>query len=235
MLISLTEGLFKMITKLKFIISGIAILLMLPNNMTAQESDLGNWLIYVGSKKLNSKWNIHNEVQYRNYDVVGDLEQLLLRTGLGYNLSDQNHNLLLGYGYILSENYVQPLDEKMAVNEHRIFQQFTSKDRIGEVSITHRYRFEQRFIAEDYKMRLRYFLSAKSPITKTDEGYTKAYISIYNEVFLNTKSAVFDRNRFYMGLGYQLNEKIRLEAGYMNQLFENSSRDQLNLITLINF
>ncbi len=121
MLISLTEGLFKMITKLKFIISGIAILLMLPNNMTAQESDLGNWLIYLGSKKLNSKWNIHNEVQYRNYDVVGDLKQLLLRTGLGYNLSDQNHNLLLGYGYILSENYVQPLDEKMAVNEHRIF------------------------------------------------------------------------------------------------------------------
>jgi long-subunit fatty acid transport protein len=54
-------------------------------------------------------------------------------------------------------------------------------------------------------------------------------------VFLNTKSAVFDRNRFYMGLGYQLNEQIRLEAGYMNQLFENSGRDQLNLITLINF
>ena len=85
---------------------------MLPINMTAQESDLGNWLIYRGSKKLNSKWNIHNEVQYRNYDVVGDLEQLLLRTSLGYNLSDQNHNLLLGYGYILLENYVQPLDEK---------------------------------------------------------------------------------------------------------------------------
>ena len=69
------ERLLIMFKKAKFLIVGLATLLMFPNNMMAQESDLGNWLIYIGSKKLNSKWNIHNEVQYRNYDVVGDLEQ----------------------------------------------------------------------------------------------------------------------------------------------------------------
>ena len=56
----------------------------------SQESDLGNWLIYIGSKKVNTKWNIHHEVQYRNYNAIGDLEQLLLRTGVGYNLSPKN-------------------------------------------------------------------------------------------------------------------------------------------------
>ena len=226
-----------MLKKSKFLLAALTCVLMLPTSSISQESDFGNWLIYIGNKKLNSKWNIHNEVQYRNYDAVGDLEQLLLRTGIGYNLSENNHNLLLGYGYILSENYSPESEslDKISVNEHRIFQQFTSKDHIGIVSLTHRYRFEQRFIDEDFKMRLRYFLAAKIPLVKADDGYSKFYLSAYNEVFLNTKSAVFDRNRVYGGLGYQLNKRIRMEAGYMNQLFETSSRDQFNFITFITF
>ena len=208
---------------------------MLPYIATAQSSDFGNWLIYIGSKKVNSKWNIHNEVQYRNYDAVGDLEQLLLRTGVGYNLSENNHNLLLGYGYILSQNYVADAQEKTDVNEHRIFQQFTSKQKIGKVSLSHRYRFEQRFVEADFKMRLRYFLALKIPLIKSEAVPAKLYVSAYNEVFLNTESSVFDRNRVYSGLGYQLYKNVRVEAGYMNQLFENSSRDQFNLITFVNF
>ena len=208
--------------------------LMLPYISVAQSSDFGNWLIYIGNKKVNSKWNIHNEVQYRNYDAIGDLEQLLLRTGLGYNLSENNHNLLLGYGYILSQNYIADTQNKMDVNEHRIFQQFTSKQNIGSVSLSHRYRFEQRFVESDFKMRLRYFLAFKVPILKTETSPTKLYLSAYNEVFLNTESDVFDRNRVYGGLGYQLNKNVRIEAGYMSQLFENSSRDQFNLITFVN-
>ena len=202
---------------------------------TAQSSDFGNWLIYIGSKKIDSKWNIHNEVQYRNYDAVGDLEQLLVRTGLGYNLSENNHNVLLGYGYILSQNYVSDTQEKIDINEHRIFQQFTSKQKIGSVSLSHRYRFEQRFVESDFKMRLRYFLAFKVPLIKTDAVPAKMYLSAYNEVFLNTESSVFDRNRVYGGFGYQLNKNVRIEAGYMSQLFENSSRDRFNLITFVNF
>ena len=210
-------------------------MLLLPYIATAQSSDFGNWLIYIGSKKVNSKWNIHNEVQYRNYDAVGDLEQLLLRTGVGYNLSENNHNVLLGYGYILSQNYVADAQEKTDVNEHRIFQQFTSKQKIGKVSLSHRYRFEQRFVEADFKMRLRYFLALKIPLIKSEAVPAKLYVSAYNEVFLNTESSVFDRNRVYAGLGYQLHKNVRIEAGYMNQLFEKSSRDQFNLITFVNF
>ena len=215
--------------------AALSCMLMLPNIATAQSSDFGNWLIYIGSKQLDSKWNIHNEVQYRNYDAVGDLEQLLLRTGVGYNLSENNHNILLGYGYINSENYVGDTSEKITVNEHRVFQQFTSKQNIGRVSLSHRYRFEQRFVESDFKMRLRYFLAFKVPLAKTDEMPSKLYVSAYNEVFLNTKSEVFDRNRVYGGFGYQLNKNVRIEAGYMSQLFENTSRDQFNLITFVNF
>jgi len=224
-----------MLKKSNFFMAALTGMLLLPYIATAQSSDFGNWLIYIGSKKVNSKWNIHNEVQYRNYDAIGDLEQLLLRTGVGYNLSENNHNVLLGYGYILSQNYVADAQEKSDVNEHRIFQQFTSKQKIGSMSLSHRYRFEQRFVESDFKMRLRYFLALKIPLIKSEAVPAKLYVSAYNEVFLNTESSVFDRNRVYAGLGYQLHKNVRIEAGYMNQLFENSSRDQFNLITFVNF
>lgn len=209
--------------------------LFVPFLSTAQDSNLGNWLIYIGNKKLNSKWNIHNEIQYRNYDAVGDLEQLLLRTGLGYNLTENNNNILLGYGYILSENYVGDTNEKVSVNEHRIFQQFTTKQKVGKVSLSHRYRFEQRFVEDDFKMRFRYFLGLNIPLQYKEDGNNPLYLSAYNEIFLNTESSVFDRNRLYGGLGYKFSKSLKIELGYMNQFFETSGRDQINLIAFVNF
>jgi hypothetical protein len=112
--------------------------------MNSQEAGLGNWLIYIGNKQLNAKWNLHHEVQYRNYNAIGDLEQLLLRTGLGYNLGDKS-NILLGYGYINGENYIGDTSEKRTSHEHRIYQQFITKQKVGKLNLQHRYRFEQRF------------------------------------------------------------------------------------------
>ena len=209
--------------------------LMLPIILVqAQESSLGNWLMYIGNKKLNSKWNIHNEVQYRNYNAVGDLEQLLLRTGIGYSFNDSKSNLLLGYGFILSENYVVNSNDKISINEHRIFQQFISNQRIGKISLTHRYRFEQRFIESDFKLRFRYFLSLMIPFS-SNEANNNFYFSAYNEIFLNTKSTVFDRNRLYGGLGYKVNKNLRFELGYMNQFLNSSQRDQINIISFVTF
>ncbi|KJD33933.1 hypothetical protein PK35_04135 [Tamlana nanhaiensis] len=215
--------------------AALIIALMLPFFAIAQDSNLGNWLIYFGNKQFNQKWNLHHEVQYRNYNAIGDLEQLLLRTGLGYTFNEGKSNVLMGYGYILSENYVGNTNDKLSVNEHRIYQQFISKQSIGSVKLSHRYRFEQRFIEDDFKMRFRYFLAAKVPLCKTETGDSKFYLSAYNEIFLNTKTSIFDRNRLYGGLGYNFSKNVRVEAGYMNQFFETSSRDQLNLITFVNF
>jgi hypothetical protein len=213
----------------------LIIALMLPNIAQSQDSDFGNWMIYIGNKKLNDKWNLHNEVQYRNYNAISYLEQLLLRTGLGYTFNEAKNNILLGYGYILSENYAGDTDEKISVNEHRIYQQFTSKQSIGKVKLNHRYRFEQRFVESDFKMRFRYFLGLNIPLNNKENGENAFYLSAYNEIFLNTESSIFSRNRVYGGIGYKINKNIKIETGYMNQFFETSGRDQFNIITFVNF
>lgn len=202
----------------------------------AQSSDFGNWLIYFGNKKIDNKWNWHHEVQYRNYNAVGDLEQLLLRTGIGYNLTENNNNILLGYGFINSQNYIPKTDEKIGLNEHRVYQQFITRQSIGRVKVQHRYRFEQRWIeSQDFKMRFRYFLALNIPLNHSDMSDKTIYISSYNEIFLNHKDNVFDRNRLYGGIGFKLNKLARFEIGYMNQFLNNGNRDQLNLITFFNF
>ncbi len=203
--------------------------------ISAQESDFGNWLIYIGNKKINSKLNFHHEIQYRNYNSVGDLEQLLMRTGIGYNLTKSNNNLLLGYGFIASQNY-DSLGEKTGVNEHRIFQQFITKQNSGRFFWGHRYRFEQRFIEENYKMRLRYFLNVRVPLNATALNPGTFYLSGYNEIFMDVeKDNAFDRNRLYGGIGYQIKKGIKVEMGYMNQFLSQSNRDQFNVFLFAKF
>lgn len=205
-------------------------LLLLTPNLNAQKTDTGNWFLYFGNQKINDRWNLHSEVQYRNYNFAGDLEQLLLRTGIGYNLSENNNNILLGYGFVRSEPYIAGTDDKFKTDEHRIFQQFITKQQFGRVSIQHRYRFEQRFVEEDFKMRLRYFLSLNVPINKKTMGKNAIYASAYNEIFINTKSDHFDRDRIYAGLGYCISKNLKVEAGLMSQIQQNSNRTQFQIM-----
>lgn len=193
----------------------------------AQKSDLGAWYMYFGNNKINKKLNFHNEIQYRNFDGIGDLEQLLIRTGLGYDLTENNNNVLLGYGFILSRPYSN--GEKTENIEHRIFQQYITKQKFGRFYLQHRYRLEERFLQDDFRMRFRYLLGLNIPINNKEMLPKTLYASVYNEIFLNMNSPTFDRNRVYGALGYVINKNMRIEAGYMNQIQENKNRGQIQI------
>jgi hypothetical protein len=203
---------------------------LLIANVNAQKTDTGNWFLYLGNQKINNRWNWHNEVQYRNYNVAGDLEQLLFRTGIGYNLSENNNNLLLGYAFIHSEPYVAGTGKKVNTNEHRVFEQFTTKEKFGRVNMQHRYRFEQRFIEDNFKMRLRYLLWLNVPINSKEMDKKTIYASVYNEIFINTEANYFDRDRIYGGIGYCFNKNLKMEVGVMSQIQQNSSRTQFQIM-----
>jgi hypothetical protein len=210
------------------------LLLLVAANTNAQKSDVGNWFAYMGNQKINDRWNFHNEVQYRNFNLAGDLEQLLIRTGLGYNLSENNNNVLLGYAYIHSEPYIAGTDDKFQTDEHRIFQQFITKQQFGRVSILHRYRFEQRFLQDDFKMRLRYSLLLNIPINKKVMEKNAVYASLSNEIFINTQQNHYDRDRVYGGVGYCFSKYIKVEAGVMSQLLPTKSRTQFQIMIFNN-
>ncbi len=212
----------------------ILILFLISNPSKAQKSDVGNWFIYFGNQKINSNWNWHNEIQYRNYDFISDTNQLLLRTGIGYNLTENNNNLLLGYGFINTQKYVANSDEKLQTNEHRIYQQFISKQNFGRIFFQHRYRIEERFLTNEFQVRLRYFLGLNIPINKILLEEKAIYFASYNEIFLNTKSPIFDRNRLYFGLGLVINKNFKVEAGFMAQTLEKTNRNQFQIMIFNN-
>lgn len=213
----------------------LIVFMLMPLSLFAQKSDVGNWFIYFGNKKINDRFNWHHEVQYRNFNFVGDIEQLLLRTGIGYNLTENNNNLLLGYGFIYSEPYITGTDEKRNFNEHRVYQQFITKQAFGRLSLQHRYRFEQRMVEDDFKLRLRYFMSCNVALNKEKMEDKTLYLSAYNEIFINPEQNYFDRNRLYGGIGYRFSENVRSEIGFMNQASSSAARSQLNLITFVSF
>jgi len=190
--------------------------------ISAQSNSIGNWFIYFGNQPISKKFNWHNEVQYRNYNFIGDLQQLLLRTGLGFNLTENNHNVHFGYAFIRNQPYIEGTDDRLLFNEHRIYQQFMMRDRVGRFFIQHRFRLEERFLNDDFRLRIRYFLALNVPLNKKEMVEKALYLSMYNEIFINTVPSFFDRNRFYVGFGYVIKRDLRFELAYMVQRFEDS-------------
>jgi hypothetical protein len=208
--------------------------LLLTINISAQKSNVGNWFVYLGNQKINNQWNWHNELQYRNFNFLGDLNQLLLRTGIGYNLTENNNNILLGYGFINSQKYISDSNEKVGTNEHRIYQQFITKQSFDKVFLQHRYRIEERFLPNDFQMRFRYFIGINIPINKPKIEKNAFYLSGYNEIFINAQQHIFDRNRLYGAIGYVINKNIKMEGGYMAQTVSTGNRNQFQIVVFNN-
>ncbi len=63
------------------------------------------------------------------------------------------------------------------------------------------------------------------------------YLALYNEVFINGQRStgngntveIFDRNRFYVALGYMIKEGLKIQFGVMNQTTDNWSKNQFQL------
>ena len=201
----------------------------------SQKDQLGAWYMYFYTHKFKeSKFGIQGDIQYRNNNIVGDLEQLLLRSGLTYNPKNTNVTLTLGVANITTGVFG---DSNETTNENRIYQEVLLPQKVGErIYLTHRFRYEQRFVEnQDFRTRYRYNIFMNIPINKKALTKNAIYVAFYNELFINGEKTignnrrvnVFDRNRFYSGLGYNITDKLRVQAGYMNQSLENFSKNQL--------
>ena len=205
---------------------------MLPVFSFSQHDDLGGWYIYFGNIGIpESKFSIDAEVQHRNHEFASDLQQLLLRSGAKFQAAE-TLSLTLGYAFVQSESFGEP---DLPVRENRIYQEANLTQKTGRLNFRHRFRYEQRFVeGRDFNTRYRYCLFLDIPLTKPDLAAQTLYASLYNEIFVHGQKtgdsrAVFDRNRIYLGAGYRFTKSLALQAGWMNQVLENSNKPQIVL------
>ena len=200
------------------------------------ENQTGAWYMYFYNHQFkNSQFGIQGDFQYRDWQFLGDKEQLLLRSGFTFTPKDAGIMFTLGFANITSGTFGDSDDTSY---ENRIYQEALLPQKIGSrFFITHRFRFEQRFVEnQDFRTRYRYNLFINVPFNSKSLSEPKTiYGAFYNELFMNGERNIddnnyvelFDRNRTYLGLGYVLNPKIRFQMGWMNQTNNNFSKAQL--------
>jgi len=191
----------------------------------------GGWYMYFGNATIkNSNFKVHYELQHRNRDLPTDLNQLLIRTALQYNINNQ---ITFGAGYGFVETETQGENAKK-FTENRIYQEALTQQNIGTTLLKHRFRYEQRFIEDtDFKTRFRYQLGIDIPLTKR-ETKRDFYATMYNEIFINgekleNSDSLFDRNRLFFGAGYKVKNNLNIQVGWMNQMTEKISNQQIML------
>ena len=194
--------------------------------------------MYTGQIKLNSKFSIHTEYQWRRVDGLKNRQQGLFRTGIMYAV---RKDISLNAGYAFADTY--PYGDYSGVfsfPEHRLYEQVVIKNPIGKIELSHRFTLEQRFLGKvtmqngirntDYSFlnRIRYRLRAEIPLQSSASGKNNWGVAIQNEVFIgwgkNIGANVFDQNRMAALLGYKANKNLKLEAGYINQFLQQGRR-----------
>jgi hypothetical protein len=225
--------------------SFLIIVLLSSLNVYTQvdESQTGAWYMYFYNHQFKDfQWGIQGDIQHRDWQILGDSEQLLVRSGLTFKPKETNSLFTLGLANITSGAFG---DSDATSNENRIYQEALLPQKIGKrFLITHRFRFEQRFVEnQDFRTRYRYNLFINVPFNSTDLRPKTVYGAFYNELFINGESTIgnnksvelFDRNRTYLGLGYVLNPEIRFQLGYMNQTTNTWTKGQLQFSMHHNF
>lgn len=187
--------------------------------ISSQAQSLNGWLIYFGNTQIKeSKFSIHHELQLRDYKIIGDHNQTLIRLGGQYQFKPY-FQATVGYGFIHTESEGTPNNP---FAEHRIYQEGLFSHGILSSKLRHRIRLEERFIEnQDFRGRFRYCLFADIPLNAKKFDKNGIYLAVYDEVFLNLSDnesiKAFDRNRAYAGLGYKPQQNLGLQLGYMRQ------------------
>lgn len=196
------------------------------------------WLNQFHTVNLGKNWSILAEYQWRRTEGFKSWQQSLLRGGLQYKLTN-GLSALVGYGWIETFAYGDyPPASPKPFPEHRIYEQISWNDNIGRVMLNHRGRLEQRFLGMlnpaatdgrevtrwNYLNRVRYQLKATLPLNHAKLEDKTVYTSTYDELFIgfgkNVNANIFDQNRFGLLLGYRLNKRFNIEAGYFNQTLQ---------------
>jgi hypothetical protein len=181
------------------------------------------------TKEISDRWDLNVFVS-ENANLSGRHQegtssfinaQNYLLIGPTYKYSPNLNLVLLGYIY----QKTNPFFDSFAV-ENRMFQQVVYSTDFGFGRVTHRVRFEERFIddkapeQEFMGTRLRYQIGLTVPLQGDEVNDGEFYFNANNEFYFSTsgyRNALYNENWTYAGIGYQTAGRGRFEMGPLIQ------------------
>jgi hypothetical protein len=154
-------------------------------------------------------------------------QQLLLRPGIIRTIAP-NVRVGAGYTYAATAPYGE-LPAPAPTREHRLWQDLRLTATYGRVSVTQRYRWEQRWIASvtdgatdafAYQQRARYMVRAQAPLgARTFRARPVTWYAqeeLLMPVGHGGAAGRIGQNRFLVGFGLPVAPRQRLDVGYQN-------------------
>jgi hypothetical protein len=168
---------------------------------------------------------------------AGSADNLLLRPAIGVQVSPSAQLLA---GYMLADTYLANAPRR---REHRTWQQALLRvaGTPGKAVLMSRTRLEQRFFEgfADDGWRLRQFLRGQLWLGDNSDNRALSVIGV-SEAFVSFDStswgqrAGLEQWRNFVGLGVPLDDRLTLEAGYLNQRLIRPGADRSNHVLNIN-
>ncbi len=228
--------------KIKKLLYLIVIFIVLSNPLKAQNNrdsdhnEIG-WYAFFANVKLDDKWSIHGEFQWRRENYLSEPQQNLIRTGINYSIS-KLVTFRLGYAFADTYPYgkIAIQSTERLFPEHRFYQMLSISNPLGRVVLSHRFMLEQRWVgrfidpgstrADDYTYlnRGRYMARLDIPLKGLTLENKQPYLAAYDEVMIgfgkNVSQNVFDQNRIGLLAGIKFSDQLRIEGGFLNQTLQ---------------
>lgn len=196
----------------------------LPQRVSAGSHDFQIWTPVYLTVNFSDKIQGWYEAQPRFGDDASQVNQLLLRTALGYRVAD-HWSIWQGYAWT-------PNIEPKFKTENRIYQQLLYIQKFPALKIMSRTRLEQRWIKDVSGTAVRFRTLLRGQVPLGDQG--RWSIVGQDEIFFNLNSPTngpdsgLDQNRLFVGINRVMNEHLNVDAGYQFQSINTSESGIFN-------
>lgn len=200
---------------------------------SAAEDDFNVWAGQFVTVDLGKdrRWFVRGEAQERFTEDARRMGQLLLRSLVGYRLSDRA-SLGAGHGYVRTDP-----SGPARTHEHRLYQELNLRlvSTGGGVTLDSRSRLEQRMVEGDSETGWRYrlFLQLRAPVSGHNKlvVYTEPFIGL-NETRFNPRGLAVWRN--FAGVSIPLAKGMEMVPGYLNQYVARDGPDRMDHAANVN-
>jgi hypothetical protein len=173
---------------------------------------LGNWNSVILKAKISQRWSLMGEGHIRSCTYGLKYDYFEVKTGVSYAFTKKLTGLF-GAGFYNTDLpggfFRTPAQQK----ELRTWFEIAYKQAYKRLKFDHRVRIEQRFIAENYKNRLRYLFGLTVPVNKAESIEKSIYIAVNDELWIPQYGLFMEKNRLFAGAGYKMNDKVTWQIG----------------------